>query len=540
MEKNKLGCSRYRSGKMSWAQSLVVVGIAILTLLALNPISEAQTITVGHTPGADYWNIQDAINASNDGDTIIVWYGVYNEHIVINKSLTIKSRDGASSTFINGMGSGTVIYVIADDVTIDGFTVDNGEIGIKISSDNTVLDVTDMFIEGMGDGTGIAVSADNVTISGFTIWNSDTGIKLSSNDSSVSNNNIMNLKSGSSAFGIYLYGYNNAIFNNTILSVSGGGSYGGYGIYLNSATNAIISNNTITSVSGGEGYAGSDCSDLWCSAGDGSDGGIAIGIYVTSSPHPTILSNTISNIFGGIGGRGGNGDDYYASGGDGGDGGYAIGMYLRSAAHSTIDNNMISGVCGGNGGSGGYSCFYGDGGDGGDGRYATGMYLESAAYSTIDNNMISGVCGGSGGSGGSGSGNPSGLDGTAGTSRNIYLTSSSSNTITHNSLSTSDYGFYLTTGSVMNFIYHNNIINSSTKGGYDSGGSNGWDCGPIIGGNYWSDYVGEDNNGDGIGDTPYELAGGIDTKDYYPFMNESGWLINDTTPPASVTNLNGT
>jgi len=42
-----------------------------------------------------------------------------------------------------------------------------------------------------------------------------------------------------------------------------------------------------------------------------------------------------------------------------------------------------------------------------------------------------------------------------------------------------------------------------------------WDCGSY--GNYWSDYTGIDEDGDGIGNTPYQIPGG-NNKDRYPLM----------------------
>jgi len=59
-----------------------------------------------------------------------------------------------------------------------------------------------------------------------------------------------------------------------------------------------------------------------------------------------------------------------------------------------------------------------------------------------------------------------------------------------------------------NTIYHNNLINN----GVGDGGSNTWDNGAE--GNYWSDYDGEDLNGDGIGDTLLPHQG----VDFYPLM----------------------
>lgn len=105
------------------------------------------------------------------------------------------------------------------------------------------------------------------------------------------------------------------------------------------------------------------------------------------------------------------------------------------------------------------------------------------------------------------------------------------NRIYYNNIVANSLGIYLANVN-NNQIYNNNIIGSTSQQVQVTGGSgNVFDLGESTGGNYWSDYAGEDTDGDGIGDTELPHHG----LDNYPFMVENGWpTYTDTGSDVSV------
>ncbi|UNQ73409.1 right-handed parallel beta-helix repeat-containing protein [Infirmifilum sp. NZ] len=101
----------------------------------------------------------------------------------------------------------------------------------------------------------------------------------------------------------------------------------------------------------------------------------------------------------------------------------------------------------------------------------------------------------------------------------ITLYESFNNIIADNEVAYNKGGIYycgiLLEGSRNNTFYHNNFIDNWPQVHSDYS-TNFWDIGYPLGGNYWSDYTGVDNNGDGVGDTPYVIN--EHNLDRYPLM----------------------
>jgi len=87
--------------------------------------------------------------------------------------------------------------------------------------------------------------------------------------------------------------------------------------------------------------------------------------------------------------------------------------------------------------------------------------------------------------------------------------------------SNSEYGIKFHPSCLNNNVYLNCFTNNKVNA-YDTGESYGdyvynlWDNG--VTGNYWGDYTGKDEDGNGIGDIPYNISGSVVCKDNYPLM----------------------
>jgi parallel beta-helix repeat protein len=174
------------------AASVMALTLLLISMwsLAFN-IQPAKTEPTTITVPYDYPTIQEAINAANPGDAIMVATGTYLENIVVNKTVTLIGEDN-NNTIIDGGGFGTVILVIANNVSISKFTIKN--------SGSTLLD------------NGILINqASYCNVSNNILASNYFGIRLKDSSNNVlSNNNVTDNHYGIELF----YSSNNVLTGN--------------------------------------------------------------------------------------------------------------------------------------------------------------------------------------------------------------------------------------------------------------------------------------------------------------------------------------
>ncbi|MGA9188760.1 MAG: right-handed parallel beta-helix repeat-containing protein, partial [Methanosarcina sp.] len=101
---------------------IILIFIFIISSLAT---ASAKEVIVDDDSGADFRSIQEAVNNSVPGDTIIVRPGTYTENVLVNMTgLTIRSGSKNSDVQVKPLDESESVFLIkADNVTISGFNI---------------------------------------------------------------------------------------------------------------------------------------------------------------------------------------------------------------------------------------------------------------------------------------------------------------------------------------------------------------------------------------------------------------------------------
>jgi nitrous oxidase accessory protein len=270
--------------------TLLLIGLLTLALNVQPVRTEPSTIRVPD----DYPTIQEAINRANPGDTVFVKSGIYREHLVVNKTVSIVGQD-ETSTYIYGNTGSVAVHIIANGIIFTGFTVrstggpyDNGIclsnvkdcnvsgnnvqssfFGIEIlSCSKCILENDHTWSNSYGIG---GASCSNCSVSRNVATGNENGIAIDMSSSMVIKGNELNENHIAGFWSDYPES-NNCIVDNSVMNNL-------YGIGLNHDNNDSVIGNCIT----GNTIVHNQ-----------------LGIVLVSSPHTSVTQNQISQNFIGV------------------------------------------------------------------------------------------------------------------------------------------------------------------------------------------------------------------------------------------------
>jgi nitrous oxidase accessory protein len=368
--------------------ALIARGLTALALLALCAPAGAAEWTVH--PGE---SIAQAIERAASGDTVNVERGVYAEHLVIAKPLTLR---GVGRPTLTAGNAGDVIRVRANDVAIEGFIV-------RDSGDDLTAQNAGIYVE--PESARVAVRGNVLAYTLFGIW------LQKADDAEVRGNLITGKRDHASA-------------------------QRGNGIQLYASERARIEGNVI------------------CFTRDG--------IYVDISHHARFVGNRIHHVRYGTHYMNSyhnvweDNESYLNRGG----------LALMEVRDQVVRHNRAWG------------------------NTDHGIMLRTIQDSVIEDNVV------------------------AGNGRGFFIYDAEHNTIRGNLVAGNRVGAHVAAGSYRNAVDANDFIGNGEQVRYVATRDEAWG---VHGGNFWSNYLGWDGDGDGVGDVPYEANDLVDRLTYrYP------------------------
>ncbi|MFT9850130.1 nitrous oxide reductase family maturation protein NosD [Aneurinibacillus sp. REN35] len=112
----------------------VVVLLVLILLFCMTPSGHAES----NAP-----SLQQMLTQAEPGETLVVPAGIYHGPVTITKPIVLRAEPGA---IIEGNGSGSVVTIAADDVTVEGFTIRHGgqnssahDAGVKVQGARVLI-----------------------------------------------------------------------------------------------------------------------------------------------------------------------------------------------------------------------------------------------------------------------------------------------------------------------------------------------------------------------------------------------------------------
>lgn len=359
----------------------------LLHLLATLPCSVAAADFA--VPSDQFPTITAAIAAASSGDAIRLYPGVFQEHVVIDKSVSvIGSRDGKS--IIDGSGKGRVVEIKSPGVSVSGLEVRNS---------GDIIEESDACIY-------VHAQADDVKVVGNALSQCSFGIWVNGSRKPLIADNVVS-------------GYQKKIFSDR-----------GNGIHIWRIEEGLIKGNRVSNVRDGIYMSNTGTTMIEDNRMDS----VRFGIHYMYNHDNSVVGNVTCNSM--------------------------VGQAMMFSKKLIINDNVVIN------------------------NQEHGLFLRTVFDSKVHGNV------------------------SYGNNRGIFLTDSSFNELTGNWVQENAIGVNVTSGSEENVVIGNNFVSNPVQVLFSWRYSLYWDN--QQGGNYWSDYLGWDYDGDGIGDKIYYASNRMD------------------------------
>ncbi|UCD96180.1 MAG: right-handed parallel beta-helix repeat-containing protein [Candidatus Bathyarchaeota archaeon] len=168
--------------------ALILIGLceAVTELAVEEVVSLEHVVKVPY----DFRSIQEAVDRAQEGDRVEVDPGIYLEHILVNKSVSISGTDG-DNVVVDGGGVGAAFSVVGSDIHIAKFTIRNSNTGIYVKGSN-LCSVSETRVEDCNYGIRVSES-NNCTILENHVEESFEGYGINANASHsilIENNSV--------------------------------------------------------------------------------------------------------------------------------------------------------------------------------------------------------------------------------------------------------------------------------------------------------------------------------------------------------------
>ena len=378
---------------------LLLFRVLPILLLTFCTAYSVLAVTIEVTPDD---NLQKKLDASADGDTLILAPGRYLGNFVVNHQITLTAENQDDAAIIDAKGQGHALVLKQSDVVIENLTIINWGHNLTEQDSGIYADT---------NASNIMIKANRLKGDGFGIW-LQKGKNIKVLDNVIQGNNT--LRSADRGNGIQLSIVQDVeVKNNEVFHTRDG-------LYIISSQNNVLENNIMHDLRYGVHYMYSHSNKVLNNSAYNTRAGYAL----MSSRNLVVDGN-----------RSVNSEDY--------------GFLMNFITSSVISNNQIENV-----------------------------------WTKPENKVL-------------------GRDG-----KGLFVYNSAYNTIKNNRIDTAEIGIHLTAGSENTKVYGNSFINNPVQVKYVSNKKQEWSFEGK--GNYWSNYLGWDMNGDNIGDVVFEPNDGID------------------------------